>query len=106
MLMCIGKLLNSDYAQIAKLHCAQAEKRPLDADTSFPIEKARLQSAPWLIILAAVSTMAYGWSVQYRAVRLFVLAIVSITDAYTACVCAFIYTDTHWLLHNRHVRSM
>ncbi|KAH8202614.1 hypothetical protein TruAng_003215 [Truncatella angustata] len=62
-----GKLLNSDYARTGKLHCIQAEKRPLDGDTGFPIEEARLRSAPWLIILAAVSITAYGWSVQYRA---------------------------------------
>lgn len=64
-----GKLLDYDYAKLAR-----AGKDTLDCSTrhsqdDFPIEKARLGSALCLVMSTTVAAIGYGWAIQYRIVR-------------------------------------
>lgn len=64
--------MDHDYAKYAKIHCNAADSTDAeltDSGDAFPIEKARLRSALYLVILATVATVGYGCAVQYRVVR-------------------------------------
>ncbi|KAN0111587.1 MFS general substrate transporter [Russula decolorans] len=38
----------------------------IEKDTSFPIEKARLQILPWVVFVYATCVIGYGWALQSR----------------------------------------
>lgn len=65
-----GKVLDYDFARLSK----QLEHPPTayrkDEFKGFPIERARLQTALYLVGLNTLATIGYGWSVAYRVVRL------------------------------------
>lgn len=61
-------MLNWDYGRTARQYGLVAEPGKLrDLDT-FPIEKARLRSALYLVLLNTVATAAYGWVIKFRVV--------------------------------------
>lgn len=65
----IGRLLDYDYAKIAKTHLGNSPIPGLEHTThGFPIEAARLRSALYLVFLAINATIGYGWAIQYRVV--------------------------------------
>ncbi|CAM1506380.1 Fc.00g060210.m01.CDS01 [Cosmosporella sp. VM-42] len=61
-----GKLLNFDYAQTAQEHGIPVNKAKESNSYEFPVEKARLRSAFYLVAVTTVGTMAYGWVIQHR----------------------------------------
>ena len=60
-----GKLLDYEYRQTARRHGLPISKSSNEI-TEFPIEEARLRSAFYFIILSAVATIGYGWTLQAR----------------------------------------
>ncbi|GAA5828306.1 hypothetical protein JCM11251_006187 [Rhodosporidiobolus azoricus] len=77
---CNGPRLNCDYRIVTKRHEAkkaelqeaeeEKEEKPAALDENdlrnFPIEKARLRSLPYAIILMLAVTITYGWTVEKR----------------------------------------
>ncbi|KAI0308328.1 MFS general substrate transporter [Multifurca ochricompacta] len=85
-----GKFLNFQYRRINDNLTRQAQTNsgkgidPTAAvkDSSFPIEKARLQVLPYFIFIYTACVIAYGWSLQSRvsiAVPLFLHAVIGAT---------------------------
>ena len=60
-----GKLLDYDYRRTARKHGLPVSKSSNEI-TEFPIEEARLHSAFYFIILSAIATISYGWTLQAR----------------------------------------
>ena len=64
-----GKVLDYDYARLSKhIEPLPASDRDLRVD-EFPIERARLKTALYLVGLNTLATIGYGWAVAYRVVR-------------------------------------
>lgn len=65
-----GKVLDYDYARLSE----NLEPRPVsdrnDDFEEFPIERARLKTALYLVGLNTLATIGYGWAVAYQLVRL------------------------------------
>ncbi|KKY25009.1 putative major facilitator superfamily transporter [Phaeomoniella chlamydospora] len=57
----LGKLLDSDYASVARTHGLEVNRVFGDDLRNFPIEKARLRSVFYIIMGASLSILAYGW---------------------------------------------
>ncbi|KAI1081029.1 major facilitator superfamily transporter [Whalleya microplaca] len=77
-----GKILNYDYARTAKQFGCEENDNRAGEPNHFPIEFARLRSSFYVIGLAALSTMSYGWVVQkqvHLAVPLVLQTIIGFT---------------------------
>ena len=69
-----GKLLNSHYRKVRDDLTRQtridsekgADSEALGEDASFPIEKARLQVVPYMLVVYAACVIGYGWSLQSK----------------------------------------
>lgn len=57
-------MIDRDY-KIAAHYYAMDDSRSQELST-FPIEKARLRSAWFLITMSALSILGYGWSIQQK----------------------------------------
>lgn len=68
MLCLLGKLMDRDYRILADRHGFVINRDRGDDLIDFPIEKARLRSIWYLVVVAAVSIVGYGWTVQTRTV--------------------------------------
>ncbi|KAH9898723.1 major facilitator superfamily transporter [Xylariomycetidae sp. FL2044] len=82
-----GRVLNRDYAKVAK---SSGMEDVHQRSQNFPIELARLGSSYYLIGLAAVSMIGYGWTIERRvhvSVPLLLQTIVGFTQ--TALFVAF-----------------
>jgi hypothetical protein len=64
-----GRVMNRDYKLTAKAHQFTIDERGGDNLSDFPIEKARLRSACYLVPMVALCILAYGWAVQQKMVR-------------------------------------
>ncbi|KAI0007648.1 major facilitator superfamily transporter [Xylariaceae sp. FL0662B] len=63
----MGSLVNWNYRRYCrKLNIPVDRKRQLDL-TEFPIERARLELSIPMMLLCAAGSVAWGWSIQYRA---------------------------------------
>lgn len=75
-LLAWGKVLDYDYARLSK----GIEARPWadrgDGVEEFPIEKARLETALYLVGLNTLATIGYGWAVSYRTVSFSFISVV------------------------------
>ena len=60
-----GKLLDYEYRRTARRHGLPVSKSSNEI-TEFPIEEARLYSAFYFIIISAIATIGYGWTLQAR----------------------------------------
>ena len=60
-----GKLLDYDYRRTARRHGLPVSKSSNEI-SEFPIEEARLHSAFYFIIISAIATIGYGWTLQAR----------------------------------------
>lgn len=67
-LLAWGKVLDYDYARLSKNIEASSGADRGDGVDEFPIEKARLKTALYLVGLNTLATIGYGWAVAYRAV--------------------------------------
>lgn len=65
---CLGRLLDYDYTRTAREHDMVDDSLRQTNATQFPIEKARLRSALYLVIISTASTVAYGWVIENRVV--------------------------------------
>lgn len=63
-----GKVLDYDYARLSKHLETESGMRANGAD-EFPIEKARLNTALYLVGLNTLATIGYGWAVAHHVVR-------------------------------------
>lgn len=63
-----GKVLDHDYARLSKSLATRSAADLGDGVDEFPIERARLRTALYLVGLNTLATIGYGWSVAYRAV--------------------------------------
>lgn len=78
----LGKILDKDYRHIADVYEIIIDTVHGDDILGFPIEKARLRSILYPIVIALVALLGYGWSLDRKA------------------VCAFIILKEHCLLYN------
>lgn len=63
-----GRVLDYDYARLSRrLGAPAGTDRSGDVD-EFPIERARLNTALYLVGLNTFAMIGYGWAVAYRAV--------------------------------------
>lgn len=63
-----GKLLDHDYARVAKAQNARAgNTRPNELE-NFPIEKARLRSIFYPVSVSVLVIIGYGWALEKRVV--------------------------------------
>lgn len=70
-----GKVLDYDYARLSKHVEPQTGTDRSDGFDGFPIEKARLNTALYLVGLNTLATIGYGWAVAYRVVRFPVITV-------------------------------
>jgi hypothetical protein len=68
-LLLLGEVLNRDYKLAAKAHNIVIDELRGDDLSKFPIEKARLRSVWFFVILCAICIAGYGWSVNKKIVR-------------------------------------
>lgn len=69
-LLAWGKVLDYDYARLSKsIEASSGADRGYGAE-EFPIEKARLKTALYLVGLNTLATIGYGWAVAYSAVSI------------------------------------
>jgi len=68
-LLLLGQVLNRDYKLTAKAHNIVIDKLRGDDLSKFPIEKARLRSVWFFVILCAICIAGCGWSVNKKMVR-------------------------------------
>jgi hypothetical protein len=69
-----GRVLDSYYRKIRDDLIRQTrtdseehvDPEVIEKDTSFPIEKARLQILPWVVFVYATCVIGYGWALQSR----------------------------------------
>jgi MFS family permease len=61
-----GKLVDWSFAREARKIGMPVQKRKQQDLSHFPIEKARLQVAAPMLLLATISTVIYGWILHYR----------------------------------------
>lgn len=67
-LLAWGKVLDYDYARLAKSIEASSGQGRGDGVEEFPIERARLKTALYLVGLNTLAMIGYGWAVAYRVV--------------------------------------
>lgn len=70
-----GKVLDYDYARLSRNLEACSRTDRSDGFDKFPIERARLKTALYLVGLNSLSTIGYGWAVAYRAVSVLVITV-------------------------------
>jgi hypothetical protein len=63
-----GKMMNRDYRITATSHNYTIDELRGDDLSIFPVEKARLRSARYLVAMSAVCILGYGWSVGKKMV--------------------------------------
>jgi hypothetical protein len=68
-LLLLGKVLNRDSNLTTKAHNIVIDELTGDDLSKFPIEKARLRSVWFFVILCAICIAGYGWSVNKKMVR-------------------------------------
>lgn len=103
----IGKVLDSEFARLAKKRCMPQGEVRRNAD--FPIEAARLSSALYLVVLSTLGTIAYGWSIHYRVVRRpwgASTACVPCTNCAIACFRSPRFPSHCWLFSHRSLCGM
>jgi MFS family permease len=61
-----GRLVDWSFAREAKKLGIEVKKRKQQDLSHFPIEKARLQVAAPMLLLATISTVIYGWVLHFR----------------------------------------
>ena len=61
-----GRLIDWSFAREAKKIGMEVKRRKQQDLTHFPIEKARLQVAAPMLLLATISTVIYGWLLHFR----------------------------------------
>jgi hypothetical protein len=61
-------MLNRDYVLTARSYNFVIDELRGDDLSKFPIEKARLRSVWWLVILSALCICGYGWSIDRKMV--------------------------------------
>jgi hypothetical protein len=69
-----GRVLDSSYRKIRDdlIHQSRIDSekhtdaKDIERDPSFPIEKARLQILPWVVIVYTTCVIGYGWALQAR----------------------------------------
>lgn len=64
-----GKLIDRDYRYMARKCGREVNLRSGDDITTFPIEKARLRSIWYLILVSITATLGYGWALHVKTVR-------------------------------------
>lgn len=69
-LLAWGKVLDYDYARLSRTIEASSGVDRGNGAEEFPIEKARLKTALYLVGLNTLATIGYGWAVAYRAVSI------------------------------------
>ncbi|KAK2599452.1 hypothetical protein N8I77_011206 [Diaporthe amygdali] len=62
-----GRVLDYDYARLSRRLGAPAGTDRSDDADEFPIERARLNTALYLVGLNTLAMIGYGWAVAYRA---------------------------------------
>lgn len=62
----VGKLMDRDYKITARQAGITINKVAGDNVRTFPIEKARLRSIWYFILLASAATIGFGWAVERR----------------------------------------
>lgn len=64
-----GRILDRDYRTVANALDLPVDKTSINAGnlSQYPIEKARLRSVFVLLVISAIATLGYGWSLQQRA---------------------------------------
>ena len=60
-----GKLLDFEYRRTARRHGLPVSTSSNETD-EFPIEEARLHSVFYFIVISAIATISYGWTLQAR----------------------------------------
>lgn len=63
-----GKILDRDYRHTAQANGLVIDNVHGDDLSKFPIEKARLKSIFYPIIVGAIATVGYGWSLESKTV--------------------------------------
>lgn len=63
------QVLDYDYARLSKSFEPQDGLNHIEGINEFPIERARLQTALYLVGLNTLATVGYGWVVAYHVVR-------------------------------------
>ncbi len=61
-----GRLIDWSFQREAKRLGMKVTKRKQQDLSNFPVEKARLQVALPMLLLATISTIVYGWILHYR----------------------------------------
>lgn len=62
--------MDRDYRIVARQTKLVIGKSQHDDLSTFPVEKARLRSIWYLLVVAVASIAAYGWAVQKRIVSM------------------------------------
>nr|KMM66556.1 hypothetical protein CPAG_02894 [Coccidioides posadasii RMSCC 3488] len=62
-----GKLLDRDYKYVAEKLGRDTNLRAGEDNDDFPVEKTRLRSVWYLIIISSAATLGYGWALYKRA---------------------------------------
>lgn len=63
-----GKIMDRDYHTVARAHNFPVDRVNGDDLTRFRIERARLRSSWYFLVLTVVSTGGYGWTLAYKTV--------------------------------------
>jgi hypothetical protein len=66
--LAVGKIMNRDYRIVAEKNNFVIDKVRGDDLSTFPIEKARLRSIWYPLIIVVVSIAGYGWALHAEAV--------------------------------------
>ena len=90
-----GKFLNSHYRKVREdlTRTRIDSEKGVDPealgeeDASFPIEKARLQVVPYIVVVYAACIIGYGWSLQSRVSIAVPLILQSISEFLPALRC-------------------
>ncbi|KKA23750.1 Major facilitator superfamily transporter [Rasamsonia emersonii CBS 393.64] len=84
----LGKLLDHDYARVAKAQNARAgNTRPNELE-NFPIEKARLRSIFYPVSVSVLVIIGYGWALEKRVSLGTLLTDIHPTTSSTAAAAA------------------
>lgn len=87
--MIAGKLVDRNFAVMAKTHNAVIERNRITSLDDFPIEAARYRHILPVVVLQAALVAGYGWAVQYGAHA----AVVMIMQ-FAACGCSTMLSHT------------
>ncbi|KAI8628877.1 major facilitator superfamily transporter [Xylariaceae sp. FL1651] len=91
-----GKVLDFEYARVAKTHGYDAEEVKKTIIDEFPIELARLRSSFYVIAVSAVGTAGYGWAIERQlhvAIPLVIQAIIGFTMSAAFVAFGTLITD-------------